>query len=571
LSLITIDLDEIRGFGLADLLVLSLLVALMAGLVVLGKGLGAPYVPEPALDLTTHALVVDSLWTLVRGFAAIGLSLVLACWWGLWAASSRRAERLLLPLIDILQSIPVLGFMPGLVLGMVGLFPSSRLGLELAGVLLMVTAQAWNMILAFYQSNKAIPRDLSNAADAAGLKGWRRFVSLSLPSGARPLAFNAMLSMAGGWFFLMAIEAFQLGDKSYRLPGLGAYMATALEQSDSAAMGRALLAMAVIVVAVDQLVWRPLLAFVSRFQLDGTGDGTAPSSWVANLLQRSQGARRLLELLGRKTWQLLRLSVNNKLARPMLKPLRTGAGGERLEVLALGVAAALLAWIGWRLLSLLQPVSLHDWAGLWSQAGLTLLRVLAATALASLVAIPLGVRLGLDAGSRRWAQPLIQIAASFPATMLFPLVLGFWMGAGLGVGAGSAVLMVGATFWTILFNSMAGAAAIGLDQREAWAAFGRRGWPRWKDFLLPALLPDLLVGWETAMVAAWNASIVTEYLRVHGATATTEGLGATINLATEKGDFGLLTAAVLVMVVVVVATNRLFWHRLNDWAKKLRD
>jgi len=461
--------------------------------------------------------------------------------------------------------------MPGLVLAMVSLFPRSRVGLELAGILLLVTSQAWNMILAFYHSAKTIPRDLSDAADAAGLKGWRRFLSLELPAGAGPLVRNGMLSMAGGWFFLVVSESFQLGSQDFRLPGVGSYMAVAMERGDVTAMVWAVTAMAVIVVACDQLLWRPLLVFAHRFRLEEQ-DGEAPRSWVADLVGRSQRVRNLIESLSRQAWGLVRKSFSNQWTRPVLKPLGSRLHrAERLEMLTLGLGALALAWGGWRLLSLLKEVSLGQWMGLWSQAGLTLLRILAATVLGSLVALPLGVRIGMDPRSARWAQPLIQIAASFPAPMLFPVVVVLLFAAGISLDFGSVALMVMATGGTILFNVIAGASAIPQEQREAWAAFGSRGWPRWRGFLLPALLPTLLVGWEAAVGGAWNASIVTEYLRLDGKTYTAQGLGATINLATERGDFALLTASVLVMVVIVVATNRLFWHRLFDLANKLRD
>jgi NitT/TauT family transport system permease protein len=572
-ALITIDLEEIKGFGLADVLVLCLLVALLAGLVVLGRSWGAPFMAVAHIDLSPWSLVGYSVLSLSRGFAGILISLVLTFWWGLWAAHSKRAERILLPLVDILQSIPVLGFMPGLVLAMVSLFPRSRIGLELAGILMLVTSQAWNMILAFYQSNTSIPRDLRDAADAAGLKGWRRFLSLELPAGAGPLVWNSMLSMAGGWFFLIASETFQLGAQDYRLPGVGSYMAVAMDQGNVAAMFYAILAMAIIVVAVDQLVWRPLLAFAFRFRLDERDNSVPPSSWMGDFLGRSLRMQRFIESMGRQAWNLVRRSFDNQVARPLLRPLRFGrrlARLERLEMAALALGTFLLAWMGWRLFSLLQGLTLREWAALWSQAGLTLMRIIAATVLGSLWAIPLGVRIGLEPRVARWAGPLIQITASFPAPMLFPAVLVLLMALGMDLNIGSTVLMMTATSWYILFNTIAGASAIPHEQREAWAAYGKRGWLRWKKFLLPALLPSLLVGWETAVGGAWNASIVTEYLHMHGQTYTASGLGSTINLATERGDFDLLTASVLVMVVVVVATNRLFWHRLYDLANRMQ-
>jgi NitT/TauT family transport system permease protein len=566
---ITIDLDEIRGFGLPDVVVLCLLVAFVAGLAVLGRSWGAPFVAEAPIDLGNWSLVGYSLLSMTRGLLAILVSFGLSLWWGLWAAKSRRAERVLLPLVDILQSIPVLGFMPALVMAMVGLFPSNRVGLELTAVLLLVSSQAWNMVLAFYKSCTSIPRDLSDAADASGLRGWRRFVSLELPAGSRGLVWNGMLSMAGGWFFLVAIESFQVGRQGFRLPGLGSYMATAIEAGDVSAMLRALAAMAVIVVAVDQLAWRPLLALAWRFRI-AEGDEDPVSSWFGDLLTRMLRGKRLTESVARRAWNLVR-----RRGAPVVAPLRAGGRKvllpKRLETAALFLGALLLGWGGWRLATLLGQVAWTDWRALLLQAAETLLRILAATALASLVALPLGVELGLSRRTSRWARPFIQIVASFPAPMLFPALVVVLTALGVGLNLGAVALMVTATFWTILFHTIDGAAAIPGDLREAWAAYGVRGTGRWRRFLLPSLLPNLLVAWETALVAGWNASIVTEYVHLHGATLTADGLGSTINQATEAGNFPLLTAAVLVLVAVVLATNRLIWHRLFDVAHRLQD
>ncbi len=573
MALITIDLEEIKGFGLADGLVLGLLVALLAAIALLGASWTGPYVAAVEIDLSAKALVGYSLLSLTRGFAGILISLMLTFWWGLWAARSRRAERVILPLVDILQSIPVLGFMPGLVLGMVHLFPGRRIGLELAGILLLVTSQAWNMILAFYQSVSSLPRDQRDAAEFAGLSGWRRFFSLELPASMSPLVWNSMLSMAGGWFFLVASETFQLGNQDFRLPGVGSYMAVAMERGDIQAMLNAVLAMLLIVVAVDQMLWRPLLAWAHRFRSDDLEVAPRPSSWMFDVLTRSQRVQRLGESLARQAWALLRRGARPAL-RPMRAPLRFGKrlaqdqGRVALGTLGLAGLALALAWGGWRLLSLLRDVKLEQWAALWSQAGMTLMRIIAATVLGSLWAIPLGVRIGMNPRLTRLLQPVIQIAASFPATMLFPalVVVLFWMGIDLDFG--SVLLMMTATSWYILFNTIAGASAIPQEQRDAWTAFGGGAWSRWRRFLIPAMLPSLLVGWETATGGAWNASIVTEYIRLHERTYTAQGLGAVINLATENGDMALLTASVLVMVVVVVAMNRLFWHRLYDLAAR---
>jgi len=576
MPLITVDLEEIKGLGLADLLVLLLLVALLAAVAVVGRTWGQAYVPVATIDLSGSSLAWYSLLSLSRGCAGIAISLVLTFWWGLWAARSAKAEAVILPLVDILQSIPVLGFMPGLVLGMVAVFPHNRVGLELAGILLLVTSQAWNMILAFYQSVRSVPRDLVDAADSAGLRGWRRFATLELPMGMNPLVWNSMLSMAGGWFFLVASETFQLGNQDFRLPGVGSYMAVAMDQGDIRGMVLAVLAMLTIVVRTDQLFWRPLLKWSARFRLDDADE--LPSSWMYDLLAKSERAQKLMESLAKQAWALLVRGLHQprKVVRPVLRPVlrplrRTGrelARQDRVEAVLLGCLAVGLAWGGWRVFSLLQHLSWRDWAALWSQAGLTFARIFVAVLLGSLWAIPVGIKIGMSPRLSRWLGPVIQIAAAFPAPMLFPAVVVVLFSLGVSLDYGSILLMMTATSWYILFNVIAGASAIPQDQRQAWSAFGTQGWAKWKHFLIPALLPSLIVGWETATGGAWNASIVTEYLRLNDQTYTAQGLGATLNLATEKGDLSLLTASVLVMVAIVVGMNRFVWHRLYDYANR---
>lgn len=566
MPLTTIDLKELKGFGIADLVVLSLLVSLLAGLAVLGLQWGQPYQATVQIDLSPRALVGYSLLSLSRGFGAFLVSLAVTFWWALWAARSRWAERVIIPLVDILQSIPVLGFMPGLVLGLVRLFPNSRLGLELAGILLIFTSQAWNMILAFYQSLKNIPHELRDAAELARLSRVKRFFSLELPCGMTPLAWNSMMSMAGGWFFLTASEAFQLGKQDFRLPGLGSYMSVAMEQGNVQAMVYAVVAMAFIVVAVDQLLWRPMLSWSHRFRLDDEAS-EAPSSWMFSLLKRS----RALQALGENLTRWVVGSILKAVPKPVMAPIRRTADLRRsawFEPALGGLLLLAMMLMGWRLLSLFKGLRGEQWLSLWGDAGLTLGRTILATLLGSLWAVPLGVWIGSNPRLAKSLGPVIQITASFPAPMLFPAIIVVLHALGISLNWGSIILMMSGTAWYILFNTIAGASALSHESREAWMLYGPSGIKRWTRFLLPALFPSLLVGWETAMGGAWNASILTEYFKLNDAPLTARGLGATINLATESGDMGLLAAAVLVMVLIVVAINRLFWHRLYDAAAR---
>ena len=568
MALVTVDLKQLKGFGLADMIVLSFLVALVAGLAVLGHQWGAPYQATVKIDLSPSALFGYSLLSLARGFGAYLVSLLFTFWWALWAARSKMAERILIPLVDILQSIPVLGFMPGLVLGLVRIFPNSRWGLEIAGILLIFTSQAWNMILAFYQSLTSIPGDLKAAAELAGLSPMKRFFSMELPCGMNVLAWNSMMSMAGGWFFLTASEAFQLGDQDFRLPGVGSYMSVALDQGNVPAMVYAVVAMVLMVVAVDQLVWRPLLAWSFRFRLEEHEGAEQPSSWMLALLVKSKALRRLGERATAKVLGLILRSVPGAVLKPIRRTVSRTAKFEYFETLAAAAFGVAMFWGSWRLLSLLSEISLRQWGGLWAEAGMTLARTLLATLLGSLWAIPLGVKIGTNPRLVKTLGPAIQITASFPAPMLFPAVLVVLFALGLNLDTASVILMMSGTAWYILLNVIAGASQVPVEQSEIWALYGGGGWRRWRHFIIPSILPALLVGWETAMGGAWNASILTEYFRLDGVTHSARGLGATINLATEKGDFALLTAAVLVMVLIVVAINRLVWHRMYDYAYK---
>lgn len=568
MALVTVDLKDLKGFGMADLIVLLLLVALVAGLAVLGHQWGEPFQATVQIDLSPKALFGYSLLSLARGFGAYIVSLAVTFWWALWAARSRMAERVIIPLVDILQSIPVLGFMPGLVLGLVRIFPHSRWGLEIAGILMIFTSQAWNMILAFYQSLVSIPEDLKAASELAGLSPIKRFFSMELPCGMNVLAWNSMMSMAGGWFFLTASEAFQLGDQDFRLPGVGSYMSVALEKGDVPAMAYAVIAMALMVVAVDQLVWRPLLAWSFRFRLEEHDGAEQPRSWMLSLLQRSKALQAFAEKLAATVLGMILKSVPGVVMKPIRRTVARTARLEYLETAVVAVFGAALFWGSWRIISLLSVINAAQWGGVWAAAGLTLLRTLLATLLGSLWAIPLGVKIGMNPRLARIFGPAIQITASFPAPMLFPAVLVVLFYFGMNLDSASVILMMSGTAWYILFNVIAGASQVPGEQMEVWSLYGSGGWRRWRHFIIPAILPSLLVGWETAMGGAWNASILTEYLP-NDSAHTAHGLGAMINLATEKGDFALLTAAVLVMVLMVVAINRLFWHRMYDYANRM--
>jgi len=563
--------------GLADIAILCLLGGVIATVVAFAREFQAPFAQAVQIDLRPSALPRYTLYSLSRGVAALVISYLFALGFGWVAAKSRAAERLLLPLLDILQSIPVLGFLPGLVLGLMSLFPARNMGLELAAILMIFTAQAWNLALSFYSSLKALPQPLRDACKVAGWPPGRTFRQLEVPAAAQGLVWNGMLSMAGGWFFLMVNEAFRLGDHDYRLPGIGSFMSVALDQGNGRAMALAIAAMVIMIVCVDQLLWRPLVVWVEKFRLDESSDGgPAPSSWVLDFLRRARLLRRAA-VLQRRAYRQAR-----RAARPLERPFRAVgpvilraprfAFGHRivrllasgLAILAVAVAAV---WGAWRLWQLLAQLGWADWGQLVSAAALTFVRVMGAVIVSTAWALPAGVVIGRSPRIARALQPVIQVVASFPAPMLFPLVIILFERIGIGLGLGAVALMVLAGQWYILFNVISAVAAIPLQLKDAATAFRLPRWERWRVLYLPAAAPALVMGWVTAAGGAWNGSIVAEYIQAGGVLRTTRGLGSLISDATAHANFPLLAGGIALMSLVVVGWNRVVWRSLMEWAR----
>jgi len=466
----------------------------------------------------------------------------------------------MLPLLDILQSIPVLGFLPGFVLGLVHLFPHRNMGLELASVLMIFTGQVWNMTFSFYSSLKSVPPDLVAVARLSKMSWWQRFFQLDLSYAATGLVWNSMMSMAGGWFFLSVSEAFVLGQHDFRLPGLGSYMSLAIERGDARAQVFGVLAMLGMIVSIDQLVWRPVVAWAQKFTDDETGG--ASESWLWERVRRSRLWQVSSRLGGLISYPSRRRATRIQAPSPPADHLRQW--GKRLT-LGLIVAGALYGLV--KYVHLLTTLSGSEWMDLSGSTAATFLRVLGAVALASLWTIPVGVMISRDPRWSRVFQPIIQMAASFPAPMIFPVVVSGMLMFGVGLGMSSVVLLLLGTQWYILFNVIAGASAIPRDLWEV-SRLARLGWRhRWQKLILPAIFPSLLTGWITAMGGAWNASIVAEYMKYRGQTLTTTGLGAAISQATERGDFHVLAAAVGLMAVTVVGFNRIVWRPLSHRAQ----
>ena len=553
-----------QAFGWVDMAVAGLLAAFIYVLVTVAREWSGPLQQVPELHLEARYLPLYALFSLSRGVVAYGVSFLFTMVYGYAMARVAGAERVMLPMLDILQSIPVLGFLPGFVLGLVHLFPHRNIGLEIASVLMIFTGQVWNMTFSFYASLKSVPPDLVAVARLARMSWWERFFRLDLSFAATGLLWNSMMSMAGGWFFLMVSEAFVLGEHDFRLPGLGSYMSLAIERGDGRAQLLGVLAMLGMIVFVDQLVWRPLVAWSHKFTDEEPT--SASGSWLWERLRRSPIWRAGSQSLG-FFWR--------RTSPPAVVPVPRAAGTgsyvvnarrwtKRLVVAAIG-AGVLFGVV--KYVQLLARLTGGEWLHLLRSTAATFLRVFIAVALASLWTIPVGVLIGRHPRWSRAFQPVIQMAASFPAPMIFPVVVGVMLAFGVGLGISSVVLLMLGTQWYILFNVIAGSSAI---PRELWEVSRLAGFSmpqRWQQLILPGIFPSLLTGWITAMGGAWNASIVAEYMKYHGQTLSTTGLGAAISQATERGDFHLLAAAVGIMAVTVVGFNRLVWRPLSHRAQ----
>ncbi len=549
-----------------------------AGLVLLGfityglSRMGAEWQAPPdsnvTIDLSLKALPLYTFFSLCRGMAAFAVSFFFTLVYGYVAARVRYADRVMLPLLDILQSIPVLAFMPGAVIALAALFPTSNMGLELAAILMIFTGQVWNMTFSFYHSLRSVPPDLLEAGEVYRFGWWRRFRRIELPYATVGLVWNGMMSMAGGWFFLTINEAFRLGKHDYRLPGVGAYMSVAIDRGEGRAMLAAVLAMIVMIVLVDQLFWRPLVAWSERFKFEDVGASTVAESWVLDLVRRTQIYVTVRELRDRyRAWREAR--------RPPRQPHVPAVHGRNVRALQWATMAAVFLplfavalWGTGELVALLGALSAGAWGRIGRAALFTLARTTAAVAIGTLWAVPAGIFIGTSPRASRILQPIVQVAASFPAPMLFPVVLAVLARLTVGLGVGSIVLMILGTQWYILFNVIAGAMSIPHELREAARVYRFQRSQLWRLVLLPGVFPYLVTGWVTAAGGAWNASIVSEYVHAGGQVRTCDGLGALISFAAENADFPMLGAGVLTMAIVVVAINRIFWKRLYSLAER---
>jgi len=545
---------------LQDLPILLGGLALFYSLLAMTRYWMAPASEHAEISLSPSALPKYAMFSVLRIALAYAVSLLFSVVYGYIAAYNAKAEKIMIPLLDTLQSIPVLSFLPGVMLAMVALFPTRQLGIELGSILLIFTGQVWNMAFSFYSSLKSIPREMQEVARIYRWSWWQRFIQLELPYSAIGLIWNSMMSVAGGWFFLIACEMFVLGNRDLRLPGLGSYLQTAANAGNTRAILWGLAVMIGIIVLIDQIIWRPVIAWAEKFKFEQVEAASAPRSPILDLLKRS----RVLPLVAAATIRPARERFTLYLARKQQATIERPPGKFATWTARLVLFAALagLAYAFARMAALLLGLTGPELHGIFLGAGATLLRVELTLALAALWTIPAGVAVGLNPRLSAVAQPLAQIAASVPATALFPIILLLLIRIGGGLGIGSIVLLLLGTQWYILFNVIAGAMAIPTDLKEVTSIYRFRSWERWRELLLPAIFPYLITGFVTASGGAWNASIVAEYFHFQGKTFSTVGLGAVISAATDAGNFRVLLAATIVMAAMVVTINRLLWRRL---------
>jgi NitT/TauT family transport system permease protein len=554
----------------ADVVVVAALIALLFGLLRLAPALNAPFLPKtaPSTVSTDPAnLPYYAVRSLVRMFAALILSVLFTFVYATAAARLRRTEKVLIPLLDILQSVPVLGFLSVTVTAFINLFPGSELGLECASIFAIFTAMAWNMTFAFYHSLITQPRDLDEAARIMRLTRWQRFWRLDVPSGMIPLVWNGMMSFGGAWFFLAASESISVLNHHYALPGIGSYAAAAIAQGNLGEVGLAIAVEIVLVLGVNFLFWRPVTAWAERFRVEESESAERPRSLVLEMLRRSD----VPELLGRPLKPVGRLL--DRATRPFglaEHPLAVSRSRERTgDVFFAGVFAVLVAYGAWQALGYVRATTgLGEFGYAAALGAATFSRVIFLTAVATVVWVPIGVWIGMDPKVTRFAQPIVQVLAGFPANFLFPFATVVFVAWHIPLDFGAVLLMALGAQWYILFNVIAGASAIPSDLREAMTSLRVSGWLRWKKFILPSIFSSYVTGGITAAGGAWNASIVSEVVSYGNHHLAATGLGAYIFQATATGNFPHILVGIVVMSVYVVITNRLLWRRLYALAER---
>ncbi len=558
--------STLRAPAWGDAVVLGGLAIVLYG-AVRSAHLAPDAVQGPHISLAAAALPAYAARSLARMAAAYALSLGFTLAYGYVAAKNKRAEKLLLPALDVLQSVPILSFLPVVLLSLGAVLPE-RVAVEIAAVLLLFTSQVWNMTFGWYQSLTTVPVELGEAAATFRFGGWLRFRMLELPHATIGLLWNSMMSWAGGWFFLMAAESFTIGERDFRLPGLGSYLRAAADAGDRRAILVGILVLVGLIVALDQLVWRPLLAWSHRFKVDMVAAADGPTSWFYRALRSSHA----IAWLDRRVIAPALSAVDAAVLRRFPPDVAAVKGPSIVRRTLLGIAAAgglagaLYGLVG--AVHLLTRVSGAAWLHIGAGVLATFARVLASLVIAAAWTLPAGTAIGTNRRVAAVLAPIVQILASVPATALFPVVLLSLLRVPFGQNIAAVLLMLMGTQWYLLFNVIAGASEIPEDLRYTARVLGLGRWERWKTLNLPAIFPHVITGAVTATGGAWNASIVAEYIDFGGSAHATIGVGSVIAEATARGDFPVLFASTLAMVAAVVLVNRVVWRPLYRLAER---
>ncbi|KZD24829.1 ABC transporter permease [Tardiphaga robiniae] len=552
-----------------DLVALILVIGALVLIVYGGEQTAGPLsaldVAPVSLDPTN--LPFYALRTTMRMLLAIVCSIIFTFIYAALAAKSRRAEMVLIPLLDILQSVPILGFLTFTVVFFMNLFPGRVFGAELACVFAIFTSQAWNMTFSMYQSMRNVPKDLEEASQSFHLSGWQRFWRLDVPFAMPGLIWNTMMSMSGGWFFVVASEAITVGDTTVTLPGIGSYVALAIKEQNLPAIGYAILAMFLVILAYDQLLFRPVVAWADKFRFEQTASATEPSSWMLDLFRRTRALRALSY-----PFTALNKAVSNlhiALPKNLRVSTRRGPPSRIADALWLGLIVAGTAFAAWKVYEYLSAtLSVSDVFSAVGYGFITLARVVVLIALASLIWVPVGVWIGLRPKLSERIQPLAQFLAAFPANLAFPVFVVLIVRYGLNANVWLSPLMILGTQWYILFNVIAGASAFPSDLKEAASSFHLKGWRWWTKVILPGIFPYYITGAITASGGSWNASIVAEVASWGDTHLTATGLGAYIATATEAGDFPRVVLGIAIMCILVTLFNRLLWRPLYAFGER---
>ncbi|MFN3927466.1 MAG: ABC transporter permease [Pseudanabaenaceae cyanobacterium] len=551
-------------FSIADVVVILASLILIAAIAHVGAGANVPFVPPDTgieINLDPRELPYYAARSTLRMFIALFFSFIFTLIYGYIAANSPRAERIMIPLLDILQSVPVLGFLSITVTAFIALFPGSLWGLEAASIFAIFTSQVWNMTFSFYQSLRTVPRELQEAVTLYQLSRWSRFINLEVPASAIGLLWNAMMSFGGGWFFVAESEAISVLNQEYILPGVGSYVAKAIEAQDLRALGSALLTMIVVIVAVDQLFWRPLIAWADKFRMEMTVSAESPKSWLLDIFKAARIPRYVAQL-----FTPVADVVNGLISKllPAAVPMETDPLTEkmidRVYNFMLFLCCGGLMVLG--LNFILRDAGIGEVAKVFGLGMITLVRVTVMVILSTLIWTPVGVAIGFNPSLARLLQPVVQFLAAFPANFVFPFATVLFINMGISIEIGSLLLMSLGAQWYILFNAIAGAASIPNDLREMAANVGLRGWLLWQKLIIPGIASALVTGGIAASGGAWNASIVAEIVTWGREKLVATGLGAYIAEATNQGDWAKITLGIGMMSIFVVVLNRLFWRKL---------